>query len=240
MRDSLGVGGCAVLSVLANNFTLLGLAALPLYGVFLGEGGARRRFWPLAATVGLVYLFFGLGYAHFAGIPAASSLNHDVLSRFPGPAYLLHLFFRAVLSPLLLSLLGALPIFPYGLMLPEWRSSCSAAPQSGGWGPSRERRLGCGCPAQPPAPASGVPGPVSKIPLTRPLCPVTPPTTLMGALLLVGTAWVILSRKLPPRPWAQTLLPLGISCRPSLRPGGQPPPLAGKVPGDEPGRPQFL
>jgi hypothetical protein len=203
----LKVGVCAGLSVLANNFTLLGLAALPLYGIFLGEGGARRKFWPLAATVGVVYLLFGLGYAYFAGVPAASTLNHELLSRFPGPTYLLHIFFGAVLSPFFYLFWGFyhFPIWAYVAGVAVLVLSSAAI-----WwgGTSREHRLGLWLLL------------LNLLPLLlaalvryqkspdQAFVPRYAAYTLMGALLLVGTAWVILSRKLPPRPWAQTLLPL--------------------------------
>jgi hypothetical protein len=204
----LKVGGCAGLALLSNNFTLLGLAALPLYGALLGEGGARRRFWPLAAAVGLVYLLFGAGYAHFAGLPAASTLNHQVLSRLPGPAYLLHIFYGGVLAPFFYLFWGYyhFPIWAYVAGVAVLVLSSAAVFW---WGTSREHRLGLWLLLLNLLPLLLVSLVRYQKSPDQAFVPRYAEYTLMGALLLVGTAWVILSRKLPPRPWARTLLPLG-------------------------------
>jgi hypothetical protein len=204
----LKVGVCAGLAVLSNNFTLLGLAALPLYGALLEEGRARRNFWPLAAVVGLVYLCFGVGYAHFAGLPAASTLNHQVLSRLPGPAYLLHIFYGAILAPFFYLFWGYyhFPIWAYVAGVAVLVLSSGAVCW---WGASRERRLGLWLVLLNLLPLLLVSLVRYQKSPDQAFVPRYAEYTLMGALLLVGTAWVILSRKLPPRPWAQTLLPLG-------------------------------
>jgi hypothetical protein len=204
----LKVGVCAGLSVLSNNFTLLGLAALPLYGALLGAGGARRRFWPLAAAVGLVYLFFGVGYAHFAGLPAAATLNHRVLSGLPGPAYLLHIFYGAVLAPFFYLFWGYyhFPIWAYVAGVTVLVLSSAAI---WWWGTAREHRLGLWLLLLNLLPLLLVSLVRYQKSPDQAFVPRYAEYTLMGALLLVGTAWVILSRKLPPRPWAQTLLPVG-------------------------------
>jgi hypothetical protein len=204
----LKVGACAGLAVLSNNFTLLGLAALPLYGALLGQGGARRRFWPLAAAVALVYLGFGLGYAHFAGLPAATTLNHNLLSRLPGPTYLLHIFYAAVLAPFFYLFWGYyhFPIWAYVAGVTVLVLSSGAIFR---WGTSREHRLGLWLLLLNLLPLLLVSLVRYQKSPDQAFVPRYAEYTLMAALLLLGTAWVILSRKLPPRPWAQTLLPLG-------------------------------
>ncbi|OGP72009.1 MAG: hypothetical protein A2Y80_07130 [Deltaproteobacteria bacterium RBG_13_58_19] len=95
----LGIGLCAGLSTLSNNSIILGLAALPLYALLTGGATGRSRFWPLAVLIGLVYLLFGWGYFTFAGLDAASSHNIRLFAGLPGPGYLLHWFYASFLSP---------------------------------------------------------------------------------------------------------------------------------------------
>ena len=53
-RQALGHRGCATLSILSHNYPLLGLLALPLYIIIMGEKVSWSAFWAVAGVVGLV------------------------------------------------------------------------------------------------------------------------------------------------------------------------------------------
>ena len=203
-----GVGLCAMLSLLSHNYPLSGLVALPLYALLLGEGDRGRRFWSLAFTVAAVYLVFAAGYFFCAGAAAATSHNTRVFSGLPGSAYFLHLFFGSVLSPFLYLFWGRyhFPVAAYvagisllgASLVTVWR-----------WGGYRERRLVLWAFL-----ANALP--FLLISLTRYQRSVDQAFvarygifTLIGALLLVGTAWRLVAERLHPRLGIQ-LLALGL------------------------------
>ena len=136
-----GIGCCALLSVLSHNYSLAGLMALPLYALLV-RGDSGRKFWALAGTVAAVYLVFTLGYLSFAGARAAASQNSQVFAGLPGPNYLVHLFFGAVLAPFFYLFWGHyhFPVFwGYWVTLTWPGSPCSppAWPPSGAGGRRR-------------------------------------------------------------------------------------------------------
>jgi hypothetical protein len=199
-----GIGLLAGLSVLSHNYPLTGLAALPLYALIMGEGDQRKKFWPLALAVGVVYLLFAAGYFKFAGVTAASSHNLRVFSGLPGPAYLVHLFFGAWLAPFLYLFWGHyhFPVAAYvagiSLMVLSlgvvWR-----------WGGAPDRRLVLW------ALAANV-LPFVLVSLTRYQRSVNQAFvarygifTLIGALILVGTAWRLLNDRMPRNLWFHLL-----------------------------------
>lgn len=202
-----GVGLCGLLAVLSNNFIVPALAALPLYALFLGGRESKRRFWSLAAVVGLCYLAFILGYSRFAGIKAATTLNHAPFS-LPGPKYLLHLSYGAILSPLLYLFWGHyhFPVWAYVGAVTTLTLSVTLV-----WwvGEARDRRLGLWIlllNVLPMLLTSLIR--YQKAP-EQAFVPRYASFTLIGVLLFLGIAWSLLSRRLPARPWARTLLPLG-------------------------------
>jgi hypothetical protein len=203
----LGIGLCGALSVLSHNYTLLALAALPLYPLFTGNPDNRRGFWALSAIFLAVGLVFALGYFKFAGIKAASSINHGLFTRFPFWYFPLHWFAGAFAAPFTYMF--------YNDRLPPGLQLAIGAIFFGFimaiiffWGNRAEKRLGLW--------ALGVNGlPFLLVSLVRCYDYLGQPFshrygvfTFLGALLLVGLAWTIAARKLPHRPWSQVLVPL--------------------------------
>lgn len=194
------IGLCALLSVLSHNYTLLGLWALPLYAALLGGAGGRAKFWPLAAAVVVVYLIFSLGYFGFAGFSSAASHNLTLFSNLPGPTYVVHLFFAAFLSPFFYLFWGHyhFPVWSYigGMMI--LIASLTAIWLEGG--PSQRRLALWGLLFNTL--------PFLLISLTRHQRSVDQAFvarygifTLIGALILVGTAWRLLRTRVPRSLW---------------------------------------
>jgi hypothetical protein len=199
-----GLGVCATLSILSHNYPLLGLLALPLYILLMGERVSWRAFWAVTAVVGLVIALFAAGYFRFAGLGAAASRNIQVFTGLPGPAYLFHLLCGALVSPFLYLFWGHyhFPLAAYiaGITL---LTLCLAAIWR--WGGPGDQRLALW------AIGANV-LPFFLISLTRYQRSVSQAFvarydifTLIGALLLVGTAWRLLAARLPSRRWAQAL-----------------------------------
>ena len=202
-----GVGLCGLLAVLSNNFVIVALAALPFYPLFLGEREAKRRFWALALVVVLCYLAFIIGYSRFAGVRSATTLNYNLFS-LPGPAYLLHLAYGAVLSPFFYLFWGYyhFPVWAYVAAVATLALSVALV-----WwgGAARERRLALWILFLSVLPMLLVSLIRYQKAPEQAFVPRYASYTLIGALLFVGIAWNILSRWLPARPWARILLPLG-------------------------------
>ncbi len=202
-----GVGLCALLSVLSHNYPLLGLLALPLYALLVrGESG--RKFWALSGTVAAVYFIFAAGYFTFAGLHAAASHNTRVFGGLPGPGYLVHLVYGAWLAPFFYLFWGH-------YHFPVWSYAAGVAMLSAtltgiwGWGGTPERRLALWTLL-----ANALP--FLLISLTRHQSSVNQAFvarygifTLIGALLLVGLAWRLLTARLPLGD-GRRLLPLGL------------------------------
>lgn len=194
----LGVGLFSLLAILSHNYPLLGLAALPLYAALLGAPGARGRSWPLAATVGLVYLAFALGYFLCAGFPAAVSHNRLLFSGIPGVNYLVHWLYGAFLAPFLYLFWGHFhfPIWAHVAAISLMTLSLAII---WAWGQAPEQRLALWALL-----ANGLP--LLLVSLTRYHRSVYQAFvarygifTLMGVLLLVGTAWRLLAAQRPRR-----------------------------------------
>jgi hypothetical protein len=191
-----GIGLCGLLAILSTNFAVLPLASLPLYALLLGGPEGRRRFWALAAPVGLCYLAYVLGYTHFAGAKAATNLNKQIFSP-PGPSYLLHLAYGSILSPFFYLFWGHFhfPVWAYALAVATLVSSVALVLWAGG---SRDRRLALWILL------------LNILPfLLASLARYKKAPEQAFVLLLIGTAWNLLSRRLPARSWVRILLPLG-------------------------------
>jgi hypothetical protein len=199
-----GIGACAMLSILSHNYPLLGLMALPLYLLIMGGKDSWRSFLQVTGVIGAVYLIFAVGYFSFAGLHAAASRNHGIFVHLPGPAYLLHLICGAFLSPFFYLFWGYyhFPIAAYvagGALLAAsliiiWR-----------WGGAAEKHLALW------ALLVNV-LPFFLVSLTRYQRSVSQAFvsrydifTLIGALLLVGTAWRLLAASLLHKRWVSPL-----------------------------------
>jgi hypothetical protein len=199
-----GIGLCSGLSVLSHNYPLVGLLALPLYLLLMGETRSWRGFWKVSGVIIVVYLIFMIGYLSFAGLPAATSHNQGIFARLPGPAYFLHMLCGAFLAPFFYLFWGhyhfPIPAYIAGVALLTlslaaiWR-----------WGGDREKRLALWALLFNLLP-------FFLISLTRYQRDVSQAFvarygifTLIGALLLVGTAWRLLAPRIPQKRWAHTL-----------------------------------
>jgi hypothetical protein len=203
------IGLCGTLSVFSHNYTLLALAALPLYPLFTGNPGNRREFWALSAVFLALGLVFALGYFKFAGVKAASSINHGLFTRFPFWYFPLHWFAGAYAAPFTY-------VF-YNDRLPPGLQLAIGAIFFGlitavifSWGNRGEKRLGLWALALNGLPFLTVSLVRCNFSLGQAFSHRYGVFTFLGALLLVGLAWTIAGRKLPHRPWAQVLLPLGV------------------------------
>jgi hypothetical protein len=94
------IGLCEWFSITAHNFSLLSASAIPLYALLAGGERNRREFWRLAFATGIIYLLFTIGYLIYAGKAGASSQNHEILSSLPGPAFLVYWFYGSFLHPI--------------------------------------------------------------------------------------------------------------------------------------------
>jgi hypothetical protein len=177
---------------------------LPLYLLIMGGKDSWLPFWTVTAVIGAVYLMFMIGYLSFAGLPAAASRNHGIFARLPGPAYLLHLLCGAFLSPFFYLFWGY-----YHFPIPAYIAGVALLTLSlvaiWHWGGVAEKRLALWALL-----ANGLP--FFLVSLTRYQRSVSQAFvsrygifTLIGALLLVGTAWRLLAVRIPQRRWANTL-----------------------------------
>ncbi|MGA9755252.1 MAG: hypothetical protein WBV23_08915 [Desulfobaccales bacterium] len=206
----MGIGVCALLSILSHNFTLLGLLAYPLYAL-LARDDATRHFKALLVTVGIVYLLFTWGYLTFPGLKATASHNPRVLTALPGLGYLGHMLAGAFLAPFFYLFWGYYH-FPVWAIVAgvSLLGICLALI----WlaGNQRQRRwllwilllnlL-----------------PFVLLSLTRYQKSFNQAFvarygifTLIGALLLLGTAWSLIAPRIPARPWGRILLGGLLAC----------------------------
>jgi len=202
-----GIGCCALLSVLSHNYSLAGLAALPLYALLVGRDSGRK-FWALAGTVAAVYLVFTLGYLSFAGARAAASHNFQVFAGLPGPDYLVHLFFGAVLAPFFYLFWGHyhFPVYAYVAGITLLAASLAAIWR---WGKAPPRRLALWALLTNALPFLLISLTRYERSLDQAFVARYGIFTLIGALLLIGTAWRLLAPRLPQgRGWR--LLPLAL------------------------------
>lgn len=211
-----GIALCVWLSLISWNFTLLAVWSLPLYVAILGGRGERRKFYGVSLAVALPFLIFVLGYFTFAGFTAAASHNRGIVSGFPGPYFLLHWLFGACLSPFFYLFWGHYhyPVWAYAwggaaLVLSLgviWR-----------WGDLREKRLGLWALI-----LNGLPFLLVSLAryqrgVNQAFAPRYAVYTLMGALILLGTAWTIGKRRLGSGPVVRLLPPVVLA----LMIGGQ-------------------
>jgi len=203
-----GIALCVWLSLISWNFTILAVWILPLYIAIMGGKGARQKFLAVSASVGLALLAFTIGYFTFAGFTAAASHNRGIIGSLPGPAYLLHWLFGACLSPFFYLFWGHyhFPIWAYVL-------GGSALALSLGliwrWGDLEEKRLGLWALCFNALPFFLVSLARYQRGVYQAYAPRYAVYTLMGTLIILGTAWVILKRHLRPEPLVR-ILPLAV------------------------------
>jgi hypothetical protein len=200
----LGLGLCAALSIMSHNYILVGLVSLPLYALLLGGEEGRRRAWPLALTVGVLYLCFALGYWQFAGREAATTHNRLIFLGLPGVNYFIHFFYAVFLSPFYYMFWGHyhFPVWDrvagitllIGCIATVWR-----------WGGGREGRLVLWGLLFNALPFLLISLARHQKSVNQAFGPRYGLFTLMGALILVGTAWSLLAARATRRRWFQAL-----------------------------------
>lgn len=201
------IAGCALLSVLSHNYSLAGLMALPLYALLVGRDSGRK-FWGLTGTVAAVYFVFILGYVNFAGVQAAASHNREVFATLPGPGYLVHLVYGAFLAPFFYLFWGHyhFPVWAYVAGITLLAASLAAI---WSWGKAPQRRLAIWALLANALPFLLISLTRYQLSLNQAFAARYGIFTLIGALLLIGTAWRVLAPRLPQgHRWR--LLPLGL------------------------------
>jgi hypothetical protein len=185
----------------------LGLLALPLYILLAGDGTARR-FWAVSGVVAGVYLVFAWGYLTFPGLKSANSHNQLIFAGLPGLGYLEHLLFGAFFSPFIYLFWGHFH-FPDWARVVGIAVLCLSFAAICLWGDSRERRWCLWILLLNALPFVLVSLTRHQRSINQAFVPRYGIFTLIGALLLLGTAWRILSS----RTWAPrkaSLLAIGL------------------------------
>jgi hypothetical protein len=185
--------------VLSHNYPLSGLLALPLYAL-LARGERGRKFWTLLGAVAAVWVIFSLGYVIFAGSRAAASHNVGLFGGLPGPGYLIHLAYGAFLAPFFYLFWGHyhFPVWVYaagGALLTAtliviWR-----------WGGTPEKRLALWALLANALPFLLISLTRYQRSLNQAFVARYGVFTLVGALLLLGLAWRLLTQRFQPRAW---------------------------------------
>jgi hypothetical protein len=190
-----GMGLCAFLSITSHSFSILAIGAIPFYALLLGEDRPQRKFFSIAVAIGLVYLCFAVGYFTFAGIRAASAHNKDIVSTLPGPAYLAYWLYGAYLYSVCYLFGGGLSLAVTGVVGGGLFASMLALI----WfkGDRQEKLLAAWALILNALPILLVGLARYKIALFQAEAHRYGIFTLVGAILLAGTAWRILSRSLP-------------------------------------------
>ncbi|MHB8066904.1 MAG: hypothetical protein ACYDIC_03275 [Desulfobaccales bacterium] len=203
-----GISLCVWLSLVSWNFTILAVWALPLYIAILGGKEQQPRFWAVSVAVLLPFLAFTLGYFHFAGFTAAASHNRGIVGGFPGPAYLAHWFVGAFLSPFMYLFWGHFHFPVWAHVLGAGALVLSVALI---WrrGDLKERRLGLWALTFNALPILLVSLARYQRGVNQAFAPRYAVYTLMGALVLWGTAWGLLQRQMRSS-LAVRLLPLAV------------------------------
>lgn len=211
-----GISLCVWLSLVSWNFTILAVWVLPLYPAILGGKEQQPRFWEVSAAVLLPFLAFTLAYLHFAGFAAAASHNRGIVGGLPGPVYLAHWFVGAFLSPFMYLFWGHFhfPVWAHILGAGALGLSLALIWRRGDF---KERRLGLWALVFNALPIFLVSLARYQRGVNQAFAPRYAVYTLMGTLILLGTAWGILRRQMRSG-LAVRLLPLAVL---ALMVGGQ-------------------
>ena len=192
-----GISLCVWCSLISWNFTILAVWALPLYIGILGGKAARRQFLAVGAAVALPFLVFTLAYFTFAGFTAAATHNRGIVSGLPGPTYLVHWFVGACLSPFFYLFWGYyhFPVWAHVLGVTALVLSLGVI---WFWGEPQEKRLGLWALILNGLPFFLVSLARYQRGVNQAFAPRYAVYSLMGALILWGTAWAIAKRRLRP------------------------------------------
>jgi hypothetical protein len=204
----LGIGLLAWLSVNSWNLTLLAIWALPLYPLLLGEDRRMRQFWSLNLVISLAFFGFAVEYSQFVSFEVVGSLNPQILVQLPTFSFLIYWLVGALLAPFYFLLhlkvdlipsveIGLAILFP-SLILILWAGE-----------PMERKRLLWALLFN-MLPFFLVALSRHKFTFQQAMSNRYGILTLVGPLLIVGTAWDIMARKFPAHHWFRTFLPIVI------------------------------
>jgi hypothetical protein len=203
-----GIGLFACLSIHSHNYTLLALVVLPLYVLFMGGVQARRKALSLAGVVGLLLLGFVGEYLTFAGLKSTAFFNPDGLTKVPDHTLLSFWFCGAFLSPVYFLFGGHFQVPLLSVVFGNLvLGICLLV--IGVMGTPGERRLGLWALLLNALPFFMVSLGRYVFAYDYAFMARYVFFTLVGAMLLVGLTWTILSRRLPAGNFRR-LLALGI------------------------------
>ncbi len=204
------IGLIAGLSVTSHNYTLPALPAIAVYPWLMGEKEARRRFWPLAGLVAAVMAGYLLAYWNFAGFKAAASIHKGIFGALPSLGRLvLHWFGGALAAPSYYLFCNERLPGREGVILGGTLFFLLLWPVLK-WGEGREKRRALWAIVLNGLPFLVVSLARAHFSLGQAFGQRYAVFTLIGVMFVVGTAWTVLSRKLPDRAPYQRLLPLGV------------------------------
>ena len=199
-----GISLFAWLSIHSHNYTLLALLVLPLYVLFVGGVGAMRKALCLAGVLGIILLGFVWEYLTFAGIKSTTFFNPSVLSTVPDYTFFTFWVCGAFLSPVYFLFWGhfQVPLLAviFGNLLLGF---CILVI----WvmGTPGERRLGLWALLLNALPFLMVSLGRYMFAYDYAFTARYVFFTLVGAMLLVGITWTILSRRVPAGNWLRLL-----------------------------------
>jgi hypothetical protein len=191
-----GIGLFAWLSIHSHNYTLLALLVLPIYVLFLGGVKAMRQALSLAGVLGLVLLIFAWEYLTFAGIKSTTFFNQGVLSTVPDYTFFTFWICGAFLSPVYFLFGGHFQVPLLAVILGNLLLGFCILVI---WvmGTPLERRLGLWALLLNALPFLMVSLGRYMFAYNYAFMARYVFFTLVGAMLLVGITWTILSRRLP-------------------------------------------
>ena len=199
-----GIGLFACLSIHSHNYTLLALLVLPLYVLFVGGVKAMRKALCLAGVLGIILSGFVWEYLAFAGIKSTAFFNPSVLSTVPDYTFFTFWICGAFLSPVYFLFWGHFPVpllaVIFGNLLLGF---CILVI----WvmGTPGERRLGLWALLLNALPFLMVSLGRYMFAYDYAFTARYVFFTLVGAMLLVGITWTILSRRVPAGNWLRLL-----------------------------------
>ena len=191
-----GIGLFAWLSIHSHNYTLLALLVLPLYALFFGGAKAMRKALSLAGVLGVILAIFFWEYLTFAGIKSTTFFNQGVLTTVPDYTFFTFWICGAFLSPIYFLFWGHFPLpllaVIFGNLLLGF---CILVIWS--LGTPGERRLALWALLLNALPFLMVSLGRYMFAFDYAFTARYVFFTLVGAMLLVGITWTILSRRLP-------------------------------------------
>jgi hypothetical protein len=205
----LGIGMLSLLSILSHNYTVLALPSLPLYILLVGEDASWRRFWSLVAVQLIVLVIFAIGYLDFAGLRATASINHNIFSNFSPLAFIAHWFLGSFIFPFFYLVFNCSLKFVFQLIIGMVSFSLLLVTIYC-WGNTQEKRFALWALLFNGLPFLLVSFARCHFVMRQAFSERYGVFTLVGALLLAGTALGILARRLPRGRWFHLYLLLGV------------------------------